>query len=168
MLLYIFGGAGSGKSAFAEEQIVRSGIAGPLYVATMEPHGPEAQERIERHRALRAGKGFRTVERPRALEALPLPPRCAVLLEDLTNLFANEWFGPAREGAADRVLAGLRRLREQTALTVAVGNDLFADGMDYDADTLAYLRALAALSRETAALADGVFEVVCGIPLRCK
>ena len=75
---------------------------------------------------------------------------------------------PAREGAADRVLAGLRRLREQTALTVAVGNDLFADGMDYDADTLAYLRALAALSCETAALADGVFEVVCGIPLRYK
>lgn len=168
MLLYIFGGAGSGKSAFAEEQIVRSAAGERLYVATMDPYGSEAQERIERHRALRAGKGFRTVERPRALETLPLPPRCAVLLEDLTNLFANEWFGPAREGAAGRVLAGLRRLREQTALTVAVGNDLFADGMDYDADTLAYLRALAALSCETAALADGVFEVVCGIPLRYK
>lgn len=168
MLLYVTGGAGSGKSAFAESQIVQSGLPDPLYVATMEPFGAEAEARIARHRALRAGKGFVTVERPRALETLPLPPNCAVLLEDLTNLFANEWFSPARDGAVDRVLTGLRRLREQAALAVVVGNDLFSDGMDYDADTLAYLRALSALSCETAALADQVYEVVCGIPLRLK
>ena len=168
MLLYVSGGAGSGKSAFAESQIVHSALPRRLYLATMDPGGAEAQARIVRHRALRAGKGFATVERPRAIETLPLPENCALLLEDLTNLFANEWFSPARTGAAERVLAGLRRLRDRTALTVVVANDLFSDGMDYDADTLAYLRALAALNCAAAALADRVYEVVCGIPLRCK
>lgn len=168
MLLYITGGAGSGKSAFAEDQILRSPAAPRLYVASMEPSGPEAEARIARHRALRAGKGFETVERPRALETLPVPAGCAVLLEDLTNLFANEWFGPARTDAAERILAALRRLGQRAALTVVVGNDLFSDGMDYDAGTLAFLRALAGLARETAALADQVYEVVCGIPLRHK
>ena len=168
MLLYIAGGAGSGKSAFAESQIVQSGLPAPLYIATMEPFGPEAEARIARHRALRAGKGFTTVERPRSLETLPLPPHRPVLLEDLTNLFANEWFSPAREGAADRILTGLRRLKARTPLSVIVGNDLFSDGMDYPPDTLAYLQALAALIQETAALSDQVYEVVCGIPLRHK
>ena len=168
MLLYIAGGAGSGKSAFAESQIVQSGLPAPLYIATMEPFGPEAEVRIARHRALRAGKGFTTVERPRSLETLPPPPNRPVLLEDLTNLFANEWFSPAREGAADRILTGLRRLKARTPLSVIVGNDLFSDGMDYPPDTLAYLQALAALIQETAALSDQVYEVVCGIPLRHK
>ena len=168
MLLYIAGGAGSGKSAFAESQIVQSSLPAPLYIATMEPFGPEAEARIARHRALRAGKGFTTVERPRSLETLPLPPNRPVLLEDLTNLFANEWFSPAREGAADRILTGLRRLKARTPLSVIVGNDLFSDGMDYPQDTLAYLHALAALIQETAALSDQVHEVVCGIPLRHK
>ena len=89
-------------------------------------------------------------------------------MEDLTNLFANEWFSPAREGAADRILTGLRRLKARTPLSVIVGNDLFSDGMDYPPDTLAYLQALAALIQETAALSDQVYEVVCGIPLRHK
>ena len=168
MLIYVIGGSGSGKSAFAEELIVRSGLPQPLYIATMEPFGAEAEARIARHRALRAGKGFETAECPRDLDTLPLPQGGAALLEDLTNLFANLWFGGERVVAADRVLRGLRRLKEGTSLTVVVGNDLFSDGMDYDDETLTYLRALAGLSCETAAMADQVFEVVCGIPIRQK
>ena len=77
-------------------------------------------------------------------------------------------FTPAREGVANRILTGLRRLKARTPLAVIVGNDLFSDGMDYPQDTLAYLHALAALIQEAAALSDQVHEVVCGIPLRHK
>lgn len=170
MMIYVSGGSGSGKSAFAEERIVRSGIGRRVYIATMEPFGEDGEARIVRHRALRAGKGFTTCERPRDLKGLDLPENCAALLEDLTNLFANEWFagGPDQAGAAARVLEGLRSLRRQAALTVVVGNDLFSDGMDYDGETLAYLHELAALNARAAALADEVYEVVCGIPIRHK
>ena len=170
MLIFVSGGSGSGKSAFAEGLIVRSGLAERLYIATMAPFGAEGQARIARHRALRAGKGFTTWERLRDLEGIDVPPGCAALLEDLTNLFANEWFG-TEEGdgdpdtAGEKVLRGLRRLREQAALTVVVGNDLFSDGMDYDGETLRYLRALAEVNRTAAAMADAVYEVVCGIPI---
>ena len=170
MLLYVSGGSGSGKSAFAEGLIVRSGLAERLYIATMAPFGAEGQARIARHRALRAGKGFTTCERLRDLEGIDVPSGCAALLEDLTNLFANEWFG-TEEGsgnpdtAGEKVLRGFRRLKEQAALTVVVGNDIFSDGMDYDGETLRYLRALAEVNCAAAALADAVYEVVCGIPI---
>ena len=165
MLLFVLGGSGSGKSAWAEGRIVQSGIGRRAYIATMEPLGAEGQARIARHRAMRAGKGFATLERTTDLAGLPVEPGCAALLEDLTNLFANEWFTVSREGAADRVLAGIRRLRDAAELTVVVGNDLFGDGLDYDGDTRAYLIALADLHRRVAAEADGVYEVVCGIPI---
>ena len=165
MLIYVSGGSGSGKSAWAESCIVSSGLSRRLYIATMDPSGSEGQARVARHRAMRAGKGFETREQPANLAALPVPAGCAALLEDLTNLFANEWFAVSPEGAADRVLAGIRRLRDAAALTVVVGNDLFSDGLPYDGETLRYLRALAEVNRAAAALADGVYEVVCGIPI---
>ena len=142
MLLYITGGAGSGKSAFAEDQILRSPAAPRLYVASMEPSGPEAEARIARHRALRAGKGFETVERPRALETLPVPAGCAVLLEDLTNLFANEWFGPAREGAAgcDRVLETLHQVMMEGLPSGLKPAELKWEEAAWDQDASMFLR----------------------------
>ena len=74
MLLFITGGSGSGKSAYAEDRITASGLASRAYIATMEPFGAEAAARIARHRAMRAGKGFATFECPRNLEVLPVPP----------------------------------------------------------------------------------------------
>ena len=165
-LLFITGGSGSGKSAFAEQQVVDSGIARRIYLATMQAFGEEGRARVERHRALRAGKGFETVERTAGLASLSLPTGCAVLLEDLTNLFANEWFSVAPDGAAERVLEGVVHLTRQAALTVVVGNDLFRDGVEYaDRDTAAYLAALASLNNALCAKAQGVWEVVCGIPI---
>ncbi len=91
------------------------------------------------------------------------------LLEDLSNLTANEFFGEqGRQGAFDRVLAGIDRAAGQAGLLVVVTNELFSDGMDYDPDTLAYLDVLARLNRAVAARADGVYEVVCGIPVAWK
>ena len=85
MTALIFGGAASGKSAYAEELICRLPRRGPLvYLASMDPLSGGG-ERIRRHRALRAGKGFVTVERPRGLAGCPLPAGSAVLLEDLDN-----------------------------------------------------------------------------------
>ena len=166
MLIFVYGGSGSGKSAFAESLLTRRSEGHRAYIATMEPYGEEGARRIARHRALRAGKGFTTYECQRGLETLALPEGSAALLEDLTNLFANEWFGGERAGAADRVLAGLDRLGERCSLAVVVGNDVFADGVGYDEETEAYLRALAGVNRAAAARAHEIWEVVCGLPLR--
>lgn len=65
-LTVVIGHAASGKSAFAERLVRQSGLA-KTYVATSKARDAEMQERIARHRAERAGHGWRTVEAPRAL-----------------------------------------------------------------------------------------------------
>ena len=121
MRVLVTGAASSGKSAWAEARAM--GLAAPrTYVATMAPAGREAAARIRRHRELRRGKGFRTVELfgadagpgpdPAAgpgaagpgaagagpdvgalLDSLGLRGGCA-LVEDLGNLLANRLFSP--------------------------------------------------------------------------
>ena len=148
MLILVSGGSASGKSEFAEGLVTASGLETRAYLATMQVWDAESERRVERHRRMRAGKGFATVECPVNLAGAVLPAGCAALLEDLSNLTANEFFGPqGREGAFGRVLS---------------------DGMDYDPETLAYLDVLARLNRAVARRADRVYEVVCGIPIAWK
>lgn len=169
MLILVSGGSGSGKSAFAEGLVVSSGLEQRIYLATMQVWDYESVRRVERHRQMRAGKGFDTVECPTGLAQVVLPEESAILLEDLTNLAANEYFGPeGKERAFDRVLEGVRHAAAQGALLVVVGNELFSDGMDYDGETAAYLELLARLNRAVAQMADRVYEVVCGIPIPWK
>lgn len=169
MLILISGGSGSGKSAFAENLIISHATSPLLYIATMKLWDEECVARAEKHRQMRAGKGFSTVECPDQLDALQLPTPCAVLLEDLSNLTANEYFGElGAEGVAARIFAGLERLEKTADLVVVVTNELCSDGISYDPETTNYLTILANLNRRTAALASEVYEVVAGIPICWK
>ena len=155
---FVIGAAASGKSAYAESLCL--GHDGPrVYLATMEPFGEEGARRIARHRALREGKGFSTLERTRDVGAAAsgLPCGCTLLLEDVGNLVANELFAE-----------GVERLAQAAAHTVVVTVDVFADGMRYDEGTEAWRRALARVNAGVAALADRAVEVVCGIPVWMK
>ena len=179
MMVLVTGGAASGKSEYAERLVcgevpeaadVPPAGGSRIYVAAMQPFGSEAKERIRKHRAAREHRGFRTVERFTDLSGLRVPPGSRVLLEDLGNLTANEMFsagGTADPGeAAEAVIRGLLRLKEQCGLLVAVTNEIFSGGCGYPAETLQYLRALAEVNRRAAAAADQVTEVVCGIPVQ--
>lgn len=169
MLTFVVGGAGSGKSAYAEQLL--AACPGPrYYLATMQVWDEECRRRVERHRALRAGRGFFTLECPRNLAGLTLPQRGAVLLEDLTNLVANERYDPdgAGENTLQTVCDGLEKLYRQCTGLIVVGNELFCGGTDYAGDTVEYLQLLAALHRHLAARADNVCEVVAGCPVYYK
>ena len=170
MLILVSGGSGSGKSEFAESLVVSSGLSERIYLATMQVWDEESVRRVERHRQMRSGKGFTTLECPTGLDKLEVPAHSAVLLEDLSNLSANEYFAPEGGGKAafDRVLAGIEQVAASAELLVVVTNELFSDGVRYDPETAAYLELLAALNRAIAAKADQVYEVVCGIPVAWK
>ena len=162
MLTLVIGGAGSGKSSFAEAFVCR--LPGKrIYLATMLPRGGEAHARIEKHRVQRAHLGFETLEYGLKLAGAELPVDANVLLEDLSNLLANEMYEPDG-GGADAVRLGLSRLSASCGNLTVVSNEVFSGGADYDAESLRYMRALADLNRDLAKRADLVVEVVCGLP----
>ena len=58
MLILVSGGSASGKSEFAEGLVAASGLETRAYLATMQVWDAESERRVERHRRMRAGKGF--------------------------------------------------------------------------------------------------------------
>ena len=93
-----------------------------------------------------------------------------MLLECVGNLCANEMYSPHGSGdrAAETILEGAARLKDQCGDMVVVSNEVFAGGSCYEEGTMAYLRRLARVNRMLADLADNVCEVACGIPVYYK
>ena len=169
MLVFVFGGSGSGKSEYAEQRILEAGAMPRYYVATMEPFGEEGKKRIERHWALRTGKGFETIECATHLEQLQLQKKGAVLLEDLSNLLSNEIWSENGRGwsgsLAKDICRTIKNLADRHQILVVVGNDIHRDGEPKTLEMEQYASLLAECQTRLVAMADEVVEVVCGIPV---
>ena len=169
MLTVVTGGSASGKSEFAESLVVAAENKNRLYIATMQVYDKEGEKRVARHRAMRAQKGFDTLECPTGLAQAEIPEGCLALLECMSNLCANECFGEIGfEGVEERIMEGVERLCRIAGDVVIVTNEVFGDGVDYPELTEKYLAVLAEINRRIAANADFVYEVVCGIPIKWK
>lgn len=196
MMVLVVGGSGSGKSSYAEKvtvslaqesvkEITKSentslsdfklNIAKKYYLATMQVFDDEGRKKVDRHRKLRNGKGFFTIEQPvrisSALEKMEDGDR-AVLLECISNLTANEMFSEKKTmteiQVTENVIRDIKMLKEQTNHLVVVSNNVFEDGITYDETTTKYIRAMGKINQKLAALADRVVEVVEGIPVIIK
>lgn len=176
MITLIYGGSACGKSQFAEDTICRlSDGKNKYYIATMQIGDDEENiERVEKHRMMRREKGFTTIEcqcnLKKALEKMSDSKNA--LLECVSNLVANEmFFGGeiiSKEETVWKVKDGISKLAEGTENLVVVTNNVFESDSDYDETTLSYMNALGEINAYLSALADEVFEVVVGIPLRIK
>lgn len=164
MLALVSGGSGSGKSAFAESLVTAEANPRRLYIATMRVWDAEGERRVERHRRLRAGKGFRTVECPVELEHCPIENGQTILLEDLSNLVMNEYYGGNAATAIARIESAIAALAEEN-FVVVVTNEMASDGIAYPDETRRFLALMAELNRRLARRAQQVWEVVCGIPI---
>ncbi len=176
MNYFISGGCKNGKSfhaqRIAKEMAEKTGK--PLYyLATMEPHDSEDDERIARHIKDREGWGFITIERPtdicgifRGTNSAATPatpdPRGIFLLDSVTALLSNEMFradGSVDMEAPARVAAELTRFAEMTGSTVFVSDYIYSDAHLYDELTESYRKGLALCDRALAAACDKVIEV---------
>ncbi len=174
MIILITGGAKCGKSHIAEDILDNSDSK--FYIATMPPHGEAAQTAIARHREMRKGKGFFTIEQQTNIGAIALPPHSSALLECVTTLAANEMFSGGFIGAeetADRVVGGIRTLAQENKLKtlVLVTNDVGSDGIvdrNYSPETVEYIKAVGEINRRLAEISDTVIEAVYGIPVVLK
>ena len=202
MLHMVYGGSASGKSSYAESFAMSlQGEGRLLYIATMYPYkwntteiDPETMQRIERHRAMRADKGFDTVECYRHVEHIVAKRQDVLLLECMSNLLANEMYleqdsddGGLAETMSEvekagvgmsetlspvskKIVQALVDLSTRVQDVVIVTNDVFSDGgnLTYDESTREYVKNLAEINCALARVAETVTEVVCGIPVIVK
>ncbi len=189
MLHIVYGGSASGKSSYAESFAMSlQGDGRLLYIATMYPYkwnttelDPETMQRIERHRAMRADKGFDTVECYRHVEHIVAKRQDVLLLECMSNLLANEMYlEPDSNAGSDmaetmspvsnKIVQALIDLSTRVQELVIVTNDVFSDGgsLIYDESTREYVKNLAEINCALAREAATVTEVVCGIPVIVK
>lgn len=176
MMTLIIGGSGSGKSAYAEDYMVSiSEDRKKYYIATMQIYDEEGKRKVERHRMLRGGKGFSTIEQPvdigKVAEKMEAEDRTA-LLECVSNLTANEMFSGEVPGTeeviTEKIVGGIAVLNRELTHLVIVSNNVFEDGNVYDKTTMAYIRAMGRINQKLAEMADEVVEVVVGIPIVIK
>lgn len=168
MTVLVTGGSKCGKSHFAEKLF--DGFEGrKFYIATMQPYGEEAFTAIERHRKLRSGKDFETIEKYTDIKEISVPKNCGILLECTANLCANEMFKDENiADPTDKVLQGFRHLQSRVKLLVIVTNEVGNDGVDYEKGTAKYIETMGEINRRAAELADKVVECVYGIPVPLK
>jgi adenosylcobinamide kinase/adenosylcobinamide-phosphate guanylyltransferase len=180
MMVLVIGGSGSGKSEFAErEACVLGGEYGgrKYYVAAMRVFDEEGQRKVERHRRMRMGKGFDTIEQFTdiflAAERMGERPR-TVLLECMSNLVANEMFDGAGDGwrtagaVAGKVVRDMEMLLGRTDHLVVVSGNVFEDGIVYEEPVAEYIRAMGQVNQVLVSMADKVVEVAAGIPVVVK
>lgn len=186
MIFFVTGGASCGKSAFAEGLCMALG-GDKVYLAAMKPFGVEGAARVRKHRAQRAGKGFRTVECFDGLSPIIASGElkgATVLLECLGNVVANEMFSmvDADESAGSndalendvtveamidvfyRVESEISSIAQQCSHLVVIGNEVGSDGICHTEEMQRYQRLLGALACKIAAKGQFVFECVAGIP----
>ena len=193
MITLVTGGSGSGKSAYAESLLSScEGIR--YYIATMQIYDAEGEKKVERHRKLRAGKGFLTIESPMNVGKIQFvcagesgqaqyrqeaemkvqgnAEKKSALLECMSNLTANEMFTKdgikSAEEVVGKIVSEMQTLSQKLDNLVIVTNNVFEDGVIYDAGTMEYLKALGRINAALARLADRVAEVVVGIPVELK
>lgn len=188
MFHVITGGSGSGKSAYAEDCIVKlheDDKARPLYyVATMMPFGAEMETKIRRHRQMRAGKGFETIECQNNLRELAKRiardnNRPNVLLECMSNLVANEWFACVaameeqdlvRQAKAlcEELVKSVLELEQACENLVVVTNEVCGEGEENTLEMECYKQILSGVNCQMSAVALQATEVVYGIPVNLK
>lgn len=141
MLHIVYGGSASGKSSYAEGLAVSMREGGRLlYIATMYPYkwntteiDPETMQRIERHRAMRADKGFDTVECYRHVEHIMAKRQDVLLLECMSNLLANEMY--LEPDSDDGGLAETMPEVKKTGVDGNVGSDVEKTGIGGNASS---------------------------------
>lgn len=175
MIVFVSGGARSGKSEIAEQQVVSAAGCSPCYyLATADVYDDEMAERVARHRQSRQWQGveWKTLEAPlRVDQAIANVPDGGAVLLDCLTLWASQVLYASglseEEGLA--LLAGtLADARIRRVHLVIVSNDINEAMPPADPETWRYLAFLQRTHCWVAAEADSVLEVVAGCALEWK
>ena len=161
-LTLILGGAASGKSAYAENIVLASGLD-PLYIATAQAFDDEMRTKIDLHVA-RRGTAWRTIEAPMDLPGALAGLRAdhIVLIDCLTLWLTNHLLADSDPGpATDALIAALAAC---PAPVVMVSNEVGLGIVPDNALARRFREAQGRLNIRMAQAADCVVQVVAGLP----
>ncbi len=179
MMILVVGRPDSGKSAKAEELVTEMSASDKrIYLATMIPYGEEGKERVIKHRTMREGKGFVTVERPKDVGTLPdangliegiAASKATVLLECVSNLCANVMFERTdkkqdkllSDKTAEVVIKDILMLKDKVKNLVVVTNE-FEQEEGFDEDTIRYTQAVSVVNAALKNAADKTYDLIKG------
>lgn len=174
MITLVIGKDDCGKSKVAEDLAVSGRYRNRYYIATMKVMDEAGKARVEKHRKMREGKGFVTLEIPlnieNAADLMDKPEESVVLLECVANLVGNEmhedpnmiWMsyqGDAFEHEfAITIVGRITRLAERVCDMIVVASGYEADPSD-DEETALYKRLVDNVNNELRRIAGKVIEV---------
>lgn len=163
----VLGGAASGKSAYAEELVLRT-PGRPVYIATAQAFDGEMTDKISVHRA-RRGDIWTNVEEPLdltdAIAGVDAPD--AVLLVDCLTMWLNNLMADDRDISAETAqLVGT--LADLQGKIVLVANEVGLGIVPDNALARAFRNLHGTLNQAVAGAADRVVFVAAGLPLALK
>lgn len=185
-IIYITGGARSGKSRFAEKYLDElSGQEKKIYIATANIYDREMELRVEKHRKQR-GEGWITVENYKNLTELlskSTQKKKIVLLDCVTNLVTNfmleidesQWISISKEKLREtekKIECEMRTLidyiKQEDETLIIVSNEV-GMGIVPENPLARHFRDIAGrINQLTARLADEAYLVISGIELKLK
>jgi adenosylcobinamide kinase/adenosylcobinamide-phosphate guanylyltransferase len=166
-LTLVLGGARSGKSGFSERLATESGLE-RHYIATGRAYDDEMRERIARHRTDR-GDGWTTHEVPldlvERLAVIDAPDR-VMLVDCLTLWITNLMMGERDIDAAGAAL--VRQFENLSANLILVSNEVGLGIVPDNRMAREFRDHAGRLHQRIAAVADEVFFIAAGLPLKMK
>lgn len=168
MIVFVTGGARSGKSTYAEGRAARSGEP-VTYLATAVAFDTEMQDRIGRHRAERPAHWV-TVEEPLNVPAAVQHAETPVLLLDclsvwVNNLMFHDWTDAQILAATDDLVSAARN---HAGTVILVTNEVGLGIVPDNALSRRYRDVLGWVNQRCAQASDEAYLLVSGLPLTLK
>lgn len=180
-IIYITGGARSGKSTFAEEKAISFGEK-INYIATSEAFDDETKKRVEEHKKRRDGRFF-TVEAYKGFDKIFRNiSEGSILFDCMTNMVNNLMFendidwDKATSQEIDKIEREinvevdllLNEMKKHKGVSVIVSNEL-GMGLVPAYPLGRYFRDIAGrINQKLAKNVDEVYFVVSGVPMKIK
>lgn len=172
-IIFITGGARSGKSSFAEKLAKQNGKR-LVYIATGEPKDEEMLKRIKKHKQRRKGElcSWKTIEEPvylvKTLSNIKTKVDTALL--DCITLWINNLI---ELGIKDREIMNEAKklisvINKNKFKTIVVSNDVGAGIVPINPLARRYRDLLGTINQLVAKKADIVYQMFSGIPIKLK
>ena len=163
-LTLVLGGARSGKSRFAEN-LARQHGGLRTYIATAEAFDDEMRQRIAKHREQRAGDGWVTIES--TLDPASVLPRDGLVLLDCVTVWLGNLMHHGRDLRAE-VAKLCAALEVCPAEVILVSNEVGLSIVPENAMARRFRDEQGLANQALAAIADNVYFIAAGLPLKLK